>query len=128
MVVFNHMMSWVVARNWLNKKGFPFGCHRAENQYMQLGRRSMGRFQNFRYLALGSALMVVLSALPLVPAQDDPDDEKRGVARISLINGEVSVRRGDSGEWVAAAANAPLMAEDRLSTGPNSRAEVQFDS
>ena len=57
----------------------------------------------------------------------DPDDQKQGVARISLMNGEVSVRRGDSGEWVAGVINAPLLTDDRVSTGPNSRAEIQFD-
>lgn len=58
----------------------------------------------------------------------DADDQQRGVARISLMNGEVSVRRGDAGEWVAGVINAPLMTDDRISTAPNSRAEVQFDS
>jgi hypothetical protein len=58
----------------------------------------------------------------------DPDDLKRGVARISLMNGEVSVRRGDSGDWVAGVVNAPLLTADQIATGPNSRAEVQFDS
>jgi FecR protein len=38
------------------------------------------------------------------------------------------VRRGDSGEWVAAVINAPLLTDDRVATGPNSRAEVQFDA
>ncbi len=51
----------------------------------------------------------------------------RGVARVSLLNGDVSVRRGDSGDWVAAALNAPLVVEDVLITGVRSRAEVQFD-
>jgi len=58
----------------------------------------------------------------------DPGTPERGVARISIVNGEVSVRRGDSGDWVAAVVNAPLMVEDRVSTGTGSRAEVQFDS
>jgi hypothetical protein len=58
----------------------------------------------------------------------DPDDLKRGVARISLINGDVSVRRGDSGEWVAGVINAPLLTDDHVATGPNSRTEVQFDA
>jgi hypothetical protein len=57
----------------------------------------------------------------------DPDDLKRGVARISLMDGDVSVRRGDSGDWVAGVINAPLMADDFVSTGPNSRAEIEFD-
>lgn len=57
--------------------------------------------------------------------QQPPD---RGVARISLLNGEVSVRRGDSGDVVAAGLNAPMMVEDRLLTASSSRAEIQFDS
>ena len=68
----------------------------------------------------------------LLRAQDasaeDSGVPERGVARISVINGEVSVRRGDSGDWVAAAVNAPVMVDDRISSGPGSRAEVQFDS
>jgi hypothetical protein len=74
----------------------------------------------------GAAL---LSAGILTPVRaQDPDDLKRGVARISLMNGEVSVRRGDSGDWVAGVINAPLLTADQISTGANSRAEVQFDS
>src|SRR5260370_35568830 len=69
----------------------------------------------------------VFAALPVMYAQEQ-EDPGRTAARISLINGEVSVRRGDSGEWVAAAINAPLVLEDRISTGPSSRAEVQLDS
>jgi hypothetical protein len=52
----------------------------------------------------------------------------RAVARISVLNGDVSVRRGDSGDVVAAALNAPVMADDRLLTGSSARAEVQLDS
>src|ERR1700685_2644776 len=64
-------------------------------------------------------------------ANADPDGQYepgRAVARISVLNGDVSVRRGDSGDVVAAALNAPLMADDRLLTGSTSRAEVQLDS
>src|SRR3974390_1032363 len=43
------------------------------------------------------------------------------------MNGDVSVRRGDSGEWIAAAINGPLMADDRVLTGPNARAEIQLN-
>ncbi len=72
---------------------------------------------------------VALVAAALTPARaQDPDDARRGVARISLINGELSVQRGDSGEWVAATVNAPVITGDRISTSPNSRAEIQFDS
>jgi hypothetical protein len=50
-----------------------------------------------------------------------------GVARISLIHGEVSTQRGDSGDWAAAALNAPIVAGDRVSTSDKSRAEFQLD-
>lgn len=71
----------------------------------------------------------LLTMLPLaVWADPDPDDGPGpGVARISLINGDVSVRRSDSGDWVAAAVNAPLLAPDSVLVGPGSRAEVQLD-
>ena len=58
-------------------------------------------------------------------AQDVPG---RGVARVSLINGDVSVRRGDSGDLIAAAVNAALVAPDRVLTGPLSRTELQLDA
>ena len=76
-------------------------------------------------------LIVASGVVCMAWGQDQPDQPEegpgRGVARISVMNGDVSVRRGDSGETVAAALNAPLVIEDQLLTGPNSRAEVQFD-
>jgi hypothetical protein len=50
-----------------------------------------------------------------------------GVARVSFIHGDVSLQRGDNGEWVAATLNIPIVAGDRVSTGPKSRAEIQLD-
>ena len=74
------------------------------------------------------------------PQQDQPQDDQqqapepdgqyeqgRAVARVSLLNGDVSVRRGDSGDVIAAALNAPLMAGDSVMTSSSSRAEVQLD-
>jgi hypothetical protein len=58
-------------------------------------------------------------------ANENPD--RYGVARLSLIHGNVSTRRGDSGEWSAAQLNAPLMAGDSVSTGDKSRVELQLD-
>ncbi len=73
-----------------------------------------------------AVLLAVGAAMP-VRAQD-AEDAQRGVARISVMDGQVSVKRGDAGEWVAGIINAPLMSDDSISTAPNSRAEVQFDS
>ncbi len=84
-------------------------------------------------LAALSSLVVIAQQQP--PAQQQPRDQQqdqpeepgRAVARISVINGDVSVRRGDSGDLIAAAVNAPLQVQDRLLTGPASRAEIQLD-
>jgi hypothetical protein len=75
--------------------------------------------------ALWFAVMAILLA-GLAWAADE-DEPGRGVARISLINGDVSVHLGDSGDWIAAALNAPMVVEDTIASGVNSRAEVQFD-
>src|SRR5438477_10150084 len=83
--------------------------------------------KTLRNLALTGALLAVAGSLAPIQAQD-ADDLKRGVARLSLINGDVNVRRGDSGDWVAGVINAPLLTGDRIATGPSSRAEVQFDA
>ena len=45
-----------------------------------------------------------------------------GAARISMINGEVSTMRGDSGEWVAAVVNAPVVQGDTVATAARARA------
>jgi hypothetical protein len=87
----------------------------------------MKRIFDIRFLVMTGAVLWMAGAATPLRAQD-PDDLKRGVARVSLINGDVSVRRGDSGEWVAGVINAPLLTDDRIATGANSRSEVEFDS
>jgi len=49
------------------------------------------------------------------------------VARISLIHGDVSMARGDTGEWSSTTVNAPLVQGDQVATGEGARAEVQLD-
>jgi Family of unknown function (DUF6600)/FecR protein len=69
---------------------------------------------------LGSVVLGIAAAQAQV-------DVTPGVARISLIHGEVSTQRGDSGDWAAATLNAPVVSGDKVSTGDASRAEVQLD-
>ena len=74
--------------------------------------------------------VLVLGALAIpgwAQNYDEGDDPEHGVARLSLMNGDVSVQRGDTGEVVAGELNAPLVALDHILTGSGSRAEVQFD-
>src|SRR5882762_458651 len=54
-------------------------------------------------------------------------DVAPAVARISLIQGNVLVQRGDTGDWAAATLNQPLVSGDRISTGDGSQAELQLD-
>jgi hypothetical protein len=62
------------------------------------------------------------------PAYNTPAPvENNGVARISLMHGDVSTQRGDSGGWSAATVNAPVLAGDQISTGDRARTEVQLD-
>src|SRR5579872_5820303 len=74
----------------------------------------------------GMAILLVAGAIATARAQDD--NAAHGIARISIITGDVSVQRGDSGERSAAAVNAPLEAGDVVATAPGARTEVQFDS
>src|SRR5947208_11833718 len=85
----------------------------------------------FRWTALAQFPQQPQQPQPPQQQQDgdapDPDSANRGAARISVMSGDVSVRRGDNGDYVAAGVNAPLVVGDRVLTGRNSRAEVQFD-
>src|SRR5215469_5010717 len=66
-------------------------------------------------------------AAPGGPNGEAPARTDLGVARVSLIHGDVSTQRGDSGDWSAAALNQPVMAGDKISTGDNARSELQLD-
>jgi hypothetical protein len=80
------------------------------------------------YYILGLAILVLLSltvlAVQPVRAEDEPAP---GVARVSLIHGDISTMRGDSGDWVASTVNAPIVAGDKISTGDRSQTEIQLD-
>ena len=66
-------------------------------------------------------------AQPGGPSGEAAASTDQGVARVSLIHGDVSTQRGDSGDWSAAALNQPVMGGDKVSTGDNARAELQLD-
>jgi hypothetical protein len=66
-------------------------------------------------------------AQPGGPSGEGPAEVKQGVGHISFTRGDVSTQRGDSGTWSAVILNQPVMNGDKVSTGPNARAEVQLD-
>jgi len=61
------------------------------------------------------------------PSGEGPARVDQGVGRISMIHGDVSTQRGDSGTWSAAVLNQPVVNGDKVSTGTGGRAEVQLD-
>src|ERR1700751_1436562 len=54
-------------------------------------------------------------AQPGGPTGEEPAESGLGVARISLIHGDVAPERGDSGAWSAAPLNQPVMGGDKVS-------------
>ena len=62
---------------------------------------------------------------------DDPQaaaDQQHGVARLSVLLGEVGIRRGDTSELIAAVPNAPLQKGDSVQTSRTGAAEVEIDA
>lgn len=81
-----------------------------------------------RTALLAAAVAALLPfALPHPAVADGDASTGVAVARLSLIDGSVAVRRGDSDAPIAAAINAPVLGGDYLSTGDGSRAELQID-
>ncbi len=78
-----------------------------------------------RYFALG--LMILFLSLLEARVAKAADEPQPGVARVSMIHGDVSTQRGDSGDWVATTINAPLVRGDKVSTGARSRTEIELD-
>ena len=62
-----------------------------------------------RYLTSLAAVLVVMAAAAYAGAQVQP-----GVGRVSLIHGDVTMQRGDSGDWVDAKLNTPMAAGDKV--------------
>ncbi len=78
-----------------------------------------------RFGLLGLTLALSLGAGGLAARADDAPP---GVARISVLQGRVDVKRADSGDTVAAVLNAPLNVGDYLTTQHDARSEVQLGS
>jgi hypothetical protein len=77
------------------------------------------------------AALVMLSLFSLaivgVRAAQAAEEPSPGVARVSLIHGDVSTMRGDSGDWVGTTVNAPIVGGDKILTGDRSQTEIQLD-
>src|SRR5688572_13294060 len=86
------------------------------------------------YAAFLILLLTVLSSSIIARGADDETDEpeeydvKARVVRISLLTGEVNLRRDGESEPERARLNYPLVEGDTISTAADSRVEIQFDA
>ncbi len=74
-----------------------------------------------------ATLVLALAFFSAAARADDASENGPGAARISNLQGEVSLQRGDSGDWVGATLNAPVMQGDTVATGARSRVELELD-
>jgi len=61
----------------------------------------------------------------MVPSADDSQNPPTRVARISYMDGSVSLQPGGAGDWGSAAKNRPVTIGDKLWTDKDSRIELQ---
>jgi hypothetical protein len=86
---------------------------------------TMKTFTSRSSLSLLLCLAGLLSfAAPKAQAQEQKDPPTR-VARISYVDGSVSLQPGGQGDWGAAAKNRPMTIGDKLWVDKDSRAELQ---
>jgi len=71
-------------------------------------------------------LVAVFTFTALASAQPGDESSNR-IARLSYIEGNVSFQHESDVDWSAASINLPLEPGDRLYTGPEGRAEIEFD-
>src|SRR5829696_6692429 len=98
-------------------------------------RRSITmRVSRLKTSLLFSFFLLTFFFLTIPVRADDDDDQaddydvKARVARVSLISGEVNLRRNGNKDWEPARMNYPLVEGDTISTGKGSQLEIQIDS
>ena len=91
---------------------------------------SFGRAVSSTFLLLFLALLsttIIARAANDTEAGDEYDVTAR-VVRISLITGDVSLKRNGNTDWERARLNTPLVEGDAISTDRDSRVELQIDA
>ena len=96
------------------------------------GKRILASFLCFAgFLFLLSPLLQAQDDISAPPgasapmAQDDSQNPPSRVARISYLDGSVSMQPGGTGDWGSAALNRPVTIGDKIWTDQNSRMELQ---
>jgi hypothetical protein len=71
-------------------------------------------------------LLAMVSAAAEYRFDEEEPEVKDRVARISLVKGDVQIKRSDNDQWERVVLNLPIVEGDELTTGPDSRFEIQF--
>src|SRR5688500_19110837 len=81
------------------------------------------------YSILFLLLFTLLTTSIVVRAQNDDEGEdydiKARVMRVSLLTGEVKLKRHDNPDWERAQLNFPIVEGDTLSTAADARLEIE---
>src|SRR5215213_3519390 len=92
------------------------------------------RVSRLKTILLLSSFLLTLFLTPIIVRADDDDDDtddydvKARVVRISMLEGQVNLKRSDSKDWEAAKLNYSLVEGDTISTGADSKLEIQVDA
>ena len=91
------------------------------------------RVSRLKTILLLSSFLLTLFFTPIIVRADDDDDAddydvKARVARISMLDGQVNLKRSDSKDWETAKLNYSLVEGDTVSTAADSKLEIQVDA
>ena len=78
-------------------------------------------------------LLITLLAIPITTRADDKEEDddydvKARVVRVSLLGGEVNLKRNGNKDWEPARLNYPLVEGDTIATSKDSNLEIQIDA
>lgn len=80
------------------------------------------------YFLLLTLLTIPITARADDDEQDDDYDVKARVVRVSLLGGEVNLKRNGNQDWEPARMNYPLVEGDTIATSKDSNLEIQIDA
>lgn len=100
----------------------------SENRGIVMKTTTFSRFTSLNKLGVLACLAgLLLLAAPQVRADDEDTtkDPPKRVARVSIVEGSVSLQPGGEGDWGSAAKNRPMTIGDKIWVDKDSRAELE---
>ena len=95
---------------------------------MRVSRLTKNLLLSFLLLTLFSIPISIRAQNAAADNDDEDYDVKARVVRISMLGGEITLKRHDNKDWEPARLNYPLVEGDTIATGKGSNLEIQVDS